>query len=130
MAIFLNDFQCESCGQISEKITDGNAEFVVCDHCGNVAKKIISTWRGSFQAEYPTWLNDTLQVVDRESTKPHVKQFLADPSRKNYKAWMKGEGIRHLETGEKRHKPDYEAEHKRRTEYVMKKHMERKRIEL
>lgn len=130
MGFMLNDFKCEKCDKISEKITDRDEHFVVCDHCGGTANKIISTWRGCAEVEYPRWLKDTLEVVDKTSDKPHVRRFLADPSRTNYKAWMKGEKIRHVEDGEKLYKPDFEAEHRRRTEYAIKKHFESKRIEL
>jgi len=47
------------------------------------------------------WIRSIVDVADKDSRKPHVREFISHPTRENYKAWMKGEKIRHLEPGEK-----------------------------
>jgi hypothetical protein len=74
------------------------------------------------------WIKSVLEVVDKDSQAPHVQNFVKDPTRRNYKAWMKGEGIRPLESGEsKKPKPYNLSKH---GEKLFRRHQKRKRIEI
>jgi len=55
-------------------------------------------------SESPDWIKSIREVVNKEGGS-HCQQFLKDPTRDNYKAWMTKEGIRHLEVGEKPGRP-------------------------
>jgi hypothetical protein len=55
--------------------------------------------------------------------------FLQDPTRSNYKAWMKERGIRPLEDGEKVRKPET-IDVRKHTEQIMKLRYDRRRIEI
>lgn len=127
--MILVDFKCKECGLIEEKIVDNDVVTTECSKCGNETAKIFSP-PGSVHTEYPAWLKDTLEVVDKTSDKPHVRRFLEDPSRTNYLAWMKGEGIRHLEDGEKPVRRSFNEELKIRSEATMRKLREMRRIEI
>ena len=70
-----------------------------------MATKIISIPGPSLFSESPDWIKSITEVVDKDSNKPHCKAFLKNPTRDNYKAWMKGEGVRHMESGENLSRP-------------------------
>jgi len=96
----------------------------------------ILSWGGMnvFREEAP-WLNSVLDVVAKDSDKPHTKAFLAEPTRTNYKKWMKAEGIRPLENGEQHAsrvmQQQREAEFERSAvENAMRRLQERRRIEM
>lgn len=73
------------------------------------------------------WIRSVLEVVDKDSTKPHVVAFRENPTRTNYNLWMKGEGLRPLENGEKRRKEDNTE---KAVEYLLKKRYERRAISI
>lgn len=103
------DFECQKCGDIAEhvyRIADCPEE-LRCDRCGGTAKKIISIGGQNIFREEAPWLNSVLEVVDKDPSKTHCRAFLNEPTRANYKRWMKGERIRPLEPGEeKRRRPE------------------------
>lgn len=68
--------------------------------CGGGAKRLVSVGRG-YRAD-ADWLVSVTDVVEKDSDKPHVRAFLAEPSRANYRRWMRGEKLRPLESGEGR----------------------------
>lgn len=95
----LYDFECRVCGRVFEAMAgmeEGNA---VCA-CGGTAKRLVSVGCG-YRAD-ASWLPSVTAVVEKDSPKPHVRAFLADPSRANYRRWMAGEGLRPQESGEGR----------------------------
>ena len=78
-----------------------------------------------------SWLPSVLEVVDKEGG-PHCQRFLQNPTRQNYKAWMKGE---HIVPMEKDHgafatenKEPEEMDMGKMTDEVMKMKMERERL--
>ena len=117
MPIF--DYECQDCGKIEEKIIlDLDANEISCD-CGGRAHRIISCSKTSiFTAnEDAPWIRSVLDVVDKEATDKATVEFRKNPTRQNYKNWMKANGLRHLEPGEKAmpDKPDmnkFKAEQK------------------
>lgn len=93
----LSDFECRRCLSITEKLCDYEQKTLTCPKCGGKAKRIISVGRKFISDENAPWLKSVLDVVDRSNPAAHVQNFLKDPSRANYKKWMKGEGIRPLD---------------------------------
>jgi len=120
------DFECEDCGWIQESIQRHDVDGISC-HCGGIAKKIISVSGQYIANQDAVWLKSVTDVVDKDNKAPHVQEFIKNPTRKNYQRWMKGEGLRPFEPGEKPQKPplfDERAHH----EKVWQKHQERKKI--
>lgn len=96
--MILCDFECDRCGVITEHYVKSDCTLRGCPECGGPARKIISlSQTGSYDAP---WLREVLEVVDKSGKKPHCNEFLKHPTRANYKAWMKGEGLRHRDPAE------------------------------
>lgn len=126
------DFECSNpgCKQIAEHVVGLNATTVECPSCGHEAHKLFSPMGAGTFNQGAAWIRSVLEVVAKDSTKPHTREFLKNPTRENMQRWMKGEGIRHLEDGEKPAKIDHAADHKRRTAYAERRHFERRAITL
>lgn len=100
-----------------------------CSNCGNKAKRIISCSGQNCGNEDAEWIRSVLEVVDHSSNEKHTREFIKNPTRSNYKAWMKGEGLRHMEPGEekvRRREPDMSGVHRD----LMRRVMEGRRIEI
>lgn len=94
----LYDFRCESCGRTFEELGAADAPAPACPGCGGGTSRLVSVGRG-----YRTdadWIASVTAVADKDSRAPHVRAFLAQPTRRTYREWMRGEGIRPLEDGE------------------------------
>ena len=75
------------------------------------------------------WIRSIRDVVDKDSKNPVTREFLQNPTRHNYKRWMKTEGVRHMEPGEKaRNRKNFDLQ--RHTDRVMQKHQQRNRVEI
>lgn len=99
----LYDFACRRCGRVFEAMGRMDDVTMTCT-CGGTAERLIGVGRG-YRAD-ADWLESVAAVVDKDSSRPHVRAFLAEPSRANYRRWMAGEGVRPLEAGEpRRHAP-------------------------
>jgi len=98
----LYDFACRVCGRVFEAMAGMEEVEAVCA-CGATAKRLVSVGRG-YRAD-ADWLSSVTAVVAKDSPEPHVRAFLADPSRANYRRWMAGEGLRPQEAGEGRRAP-------------------------
>jgi len=105
------DYECMLCGEITEHyVKSPTPNYFPCPVCKGHAKKIIS-----MRMTEPidcSWLKSVTEVVNKSSKDPHCTEFLKSPTRQNYKNWMKGEGLRHVEDGEKSSyltKPDRES---------------------
>jgi putative FmdB family regulatory protein len=96
MKIF--DFECQDCGNIHEVFMTHDFDTVPCPVCGGMAKKIFTPRQT--QSVDAAWIASMREVVDKKSNKPHCKEFLRHPTRANYKAWLKGEGLRHMDKAE------------------------------
>lgn len=121
----LFDYECIICGEMTERLNPANVETIMCPKCGANARKIISgSTRLPDDAE---WLKTVIDVVDKENPSPHVQEFIRHPTRSNYRRWMKSEGIRPLERGE-RPRRDTSEDMARHREEVIRKHFERKKI--
>jgi hypothetical protein len=107
----LYDYEC-SCGLIQERIEPPEKMKVRCP-CGKMAKRIISAAKVYTANEDAPWLKTVLEVVSKDDDAPHVVRFRENPTRSNYKAWMKGEGLRPLENPSSGHGEYYEAKQER-----------------
>jgi putative FmdB family regulatory protein len=135
MALRIYDYECRSCG-IFEDFGDSEKTSKACPGCGQKAKRIVSIGNSAAYLgnQDAPWIRSVLDVVDKESTKPHVRAFIENPNRENYKRWMKGEGIRPVDytvhggppVREKPPEPDRKA----MVDYLYKRHRERKTIEV
>jgi hypothetical protein len=129
------DYQCSNpaCNEITESVESIDTECIICPKCHYMAARMFSPMGTVRFADDAAWLKTVLEVVDKDSKAPHVVAFLKDPTRSNYRAWMKGEELRPRDPAERPHKmteKEARADHQRRTEYAMQRHIERKRLEV
>lgn len=97
----LYDFHCHRCDQTHEvfyKMAD-KPKTVLCPECGGESVSHPSI--GAILGDEAAWLNSVTEVVDKNGGE-HCQRFIADPTRDNYKKWMKGSGVRPMEPGEER----------------------------
>lgn len=125
------DYLCDTCGHEFEAFGKHEDTTTACPECGKSSHRLCTCTGGHMSNEDATWLKSVREVVDKEGG-PHCQAFLKDPTRSNYKNWMKGEGLRPLEPGEEKvkriTKQQEQAELKRRAEYAAKKLKERRAI--
>lgn len=106
-------YECPECGYHDEAIFPisvmerGRAFF--CGTCECEMVHIIVASGHYCSNQDAGWLKTVVDVVDKESTKRETKEFLKNPNRQNYKAWMKAEGIRPLEDGERSRPPKFDV---------------------
>ena len=95
------DFECDACGIIVERFCDHTEEMFHCSGCDiGMMHKIFTPGSVYCGNQDATWLKDVREVVNKDGG-PAAKEFLKNPTRENRKKWMKEEGIRPLETGER-----------------------------
>ncbi len=129
--MLVHDYECKSCGNISEHYIvnyDNIPDIIPCPVCNNVAHKIFS--KAKTPITDAAWIRDVLEVVQKDSDKRHCQEFLHNPTRDNYKIWMKKEGVRHIEAGEKPGRPKPAPSQNVITEKLMKQRMRKRRIEI
>ncbi len=88
------DFECGSCGAITERYAKINDEILPCEQCASDAYRIISASGHYCANEDAPWLKSVVEVVDKDPSKPHCAEFIRNPTRSNWKKWMAGEGIK------------------------------------
>ena len=123
------DWTCPHCGEFEAfyKMAD-KPKTAPCPDCD--AESPQKPCIGLIKGEEAGWLQDTLQVVNKDGG-AHCQRFLKDPTRSNYEGWMKGEGLRPLEDGEKARKPtakQQQADRKQRVDAVMKERQKERSI--
>ena len=104
----------------------GTALLLTCSQCGGEAKRIFSPGN-NHPNEDAEWIRSVREVVDKEGG-PHCQAFLKDPTRTNYENWKKTEGLRHLESGEKRYRPEFDLD--KHTERVFREHQRASALEI
>ncbi len=100
----LYDMECTSCNKITEVIAGINETTLPCPHCGAQTKRIISASGRYCANDDSDWVRSVLEVVSKDSTEHHVVEFRNNPNRTTLKAWLKGQGLRHMESGEEIYK--------------------------
>jgi len=126
--LIIRDFECYNCGHIHEEIVDCDKEFSVCPKCAGPTRKIITVGSVYTGNEDTAWLKTVTEVVDKEGG-PASQAFLKNPTRTNYRRWMKETGLRPFEPGEKPRKPERPPESKIQAE-VMEKYRKRNSLEI
>ena len=119
------DFQCKACGFIKEyimSIKDSEELGCTCRKCCGDMDKIISASKQYCGNDDASWLKSVTEVVD-PTTGRAASEFSKNPTRSNYKAWMKESGIRPLENNEQMRPPPVNLE--KAHEEVQRKHHER-----
>jgi hypothetical protein len=125
------DFECRS-GHVTEVLVHWKQKKITC-RCGKTAKRIISVSGQYAGNQDAPWIKSVLDVVDRESTNKHTREFIRNPNRKNYHAWLKGEGIKPVDYTEHGGPPTYKNPPLDMTNHhkeVIRRAMERRRIEI
>ena len=98
------DTRCTSCGTEREIIC-GPDDHPPCPKCGGDTKRLITCSGPNCANEDAGWIKSVTEVVDKDDASPHSREFLRNPTRSNYQAWMRAEGLRPLEPGEGPSKP-------------------------
>lgn len=94
----LHDHSCPDCHTIFEALVKWDERKCSCPDCGKMVPRSYLSFNG-IKKEDPNWLNDTLEVVNKDGG-THCQEFLKHPTRRTYNSWLKGEGLRPLERGE------------------------------
>jgi len=123
----LYEMECPACGHQFEVIA-GIDEIIDCPKCAGTAKRLISVHGPNLVSQEAEWIRSVRDVVDKEGG-PAAQEFLKRPTRDNLNAWMKAEGVRHMEPGEKPRKPD-PVNMDRINKEVWEKHQRRNRVEI
>lgn len=119
------DYQCVKCGKIEEKIhtiRQHETESFQCS-CGGDMASIITASGQYCGNEDADWLKSVPAVVDKEGG-PAAQEFIKNPTRTNYKNWMKEAGVRPMDHGEGPGRPD-KPDMTKAMDTVMRKHYER-----
>lgn len=98
----LYDFECRVCGRTYEALAAMDRSEGLCA-CGGSARRLVGV--GAAYRADADWIESVTAVVEKDSPKPHVRAFLAEPSRANYRKWLRGEGLRPQDDGESRPAP-------------------------
>jgi putative FmdB family regulatory protein len=119
--------KCKSCGQEFEAICPvADRDWQACE-CGASAGVIPAVRGPNCSNEDAGWISTIREVVDKESKDPYdVAMCRPNPTRSDYRAWMKAKGIRHLEPGEKPRREEIDV--RRHTDLIMRMKQERERI--
>jgi len=126
--LIIRDFECYNCGHVHEEIVDSEKEYVLCPKCASTSRKIISVGSVYTANEDAEWLRSVTEVVDKDGG-PASQTFLRNPTRTNYRRWMKENNLRPFEPGEKPKKPERPPESQIRRE-VMEKYRKRNSLEI
>lgn len=122
-------YKCLSNGHEFERICSVDLrKKQLCGICGASGIIVPAVHGPNCSNDSASWIPSVLEVVAKDDPRPHVRNFLKDPTRANYRAWMKGEGIRHLEPGEKNEK--FEFDTRRHADKIMEMKMRRERLEI
>ena len=95
----IHDHECCLCGHSFEALVEWDEYVIICEKCGSEAKRVYKSFNG-IENNSPAWLKDVIEVVDKDSGEAHCDDFVKNPTKANYKAWMKGSGLRPMEQGE------------------------------
>lgn len=94
------DYRCD-CGAYAEDVffkLDEKPDVVICPVCNENEMKQVPAI-GVIIGDEAAWLKSVTEVVDRDGG-VHCQKFIQDPTRENYREWMKKEGLRPMEPGE------------------------------
>ena len=126
------NYLCDDCGREFEAIGGYDDKTFDCV-CGGHAHRVIAASGAYLGNQDAAWLKTVVEVVDKSGGQ-HCQEFIKNPSRDNYRRWMKGEGIQPLEPGEKggsqRTDRDRAEEHRGRVRECKEKYRRRNSIQV
>ena len=123
------DYECSKCGEVRERIAGLNDKRLKCPKCGGTANRIITASGHFCSNEDAGWIKSVLEVVDTgPDASASDRRFAKNPTRANYKRWMKDKGLRPLESGERTKPPATDTSSLEKK--VMERHIKRNRIEI
>ena len=123
------DYECHLCSYTWEVIEGTKERVRCCPSCGDRATRIISASGQYCANEDADWIKSVVEVVDKgDSATAMDRRFAKNPTRANYKRWMKSRGLRPYEPGERTKPPPPDDSAIRRK--VLERHMARNRIEI
>ena len=102
----LHDHWCKFCGESFEAMVEWDHRETTCPSCNGHAERYIKSGCANTTPIDAAWLKTLVSVVDKDTSKPHCVEFLKNQTRQNYENWKKGEGVRHIEPGERLSKPE------------------------
>lgn len=123
------EFECGTCGNKQEIICwfEERPSSIKCD-CGGKCRHIFAAGNVYTGNEDSAWLKSVPDVIAKDTANPVAREFIKNPTRSNYKAWMKSEGIRPLENNEPRRPEPVDLSPIRKE--VWRNHQKRHRIEI
>ena len=123
-----HDYECDKCGKVTEAIRHWSVNSINCK-CGGRAIKNFAVGKGASRNQDATWLKSISEVIDPESTNPADIAMRKDPTRDNYRRFLKSNGLRPMDHGEKpiNREP---FDHDRHTEKVMQRFQKGRRVEV
>jgi len=108
---------------------DRKPKTIKCEKCGKRAKEIISCGNSAYLGnQNPTWMDSTLEVIDRHGGE-HCKRVHKEKTRDALNNWMKVEGRRFKEPGEKAKRPA-STDNKKMAEMLYERHRKRTAVEI
>lgn len=124
------DYQCDLCNGIEEhffRISE-KPDILRCTNCGGAMQQ--KPGIGVIMGDEAAWLNSAAEVADRNGS-VEARRFRSDPTRDNYRKWLKAENLRPLERGEETWKrPKATVDRKKIREEVKRNHQKRSAITL
>lgn len=128
------EFACPICGFTTEMFTTMGVEFAGCPNCQGEARKQFSFGQSAPYQEESPWIRTVTEVVSKDGEHAVDREFLKNPTRKNYQAWMKYHKLIPVENEHggppTRKVPDRSGERKRIADFCFQRHQERQRIEV
>lgn len=128
----LYDYDCPKCGYIKVDVImppDDRKFRFACPECDHKPMVRAITQSGHYCGNQDAaWLKSVGDVVDKDPSKPHCQAFLKSPTRANYHAMMKGEGIRPMDAGEGPSKPGNPIDDARMTRDLCESAMKRRAV--
>jgi len=121
------------CGHYQEDISSVSnmKDFVVCNECGQIAKKIIAPSKHYTGNQDAAWVRNCLGIFNKGDSDPTVKKAFDTPTKANIQAALKKKGY---DIHEKGNKPNHRATSE---EYINESHprfmrrwMEMNRVEV
>lgn len=114
----IHDYECLECGGTFEALVNPDDKSLKeCPSCSGESRRVYLKASVPNNDGAPGYILEAVSVANKDGGR-HCQEFIRNPTRATFKEWMKGEGLRKVERGEKLgiHRPTKEqkAEQKRR----------------
>ena len=128
----LFDYSCPICGYKVELFTFNGVEFADCPNCCGEARKQFSFGQSAPFQEDAAWISSVREVVSKDGDCAVDREFLKNPTRKNYREWMKFHKLIPVENvrGGPPTRQVPKADREKIVKYCVEKKRERERVEV